>query len=420
MPPDDTRTTLTGHAPHVPIGRDALLGDLRSSIEDVRAMTLVGPGGVGKTTLLRALAGGLTDDAWRVAWTDLTSVTDVGAMAARVAHVLEAVESRDELLEAAIDRSLARRPTLLVLDNAEDVVAPGSWIVERLTATSSLVIRATSRRPLGFADEVVEQVRGLAGPSDARPESIRTSPAGQLFLERAAAGGRRLDLAGTAGADVAALLDRLDGLPLAIELAARRTRIMTPRSILERLDAADLLADRSRVPARHSSLRAALHWSLGTLTPAQQELLAAISAWIGRFEIDAVELVAPGPGVLDDLDALVDLGLVQVLDDEGAIAFRVLETVRDAIDPAVRAAARQRLAWALAHRLDAWATRLGARRPDEQAAFLRGRPTIETLVAELGAREPASAALVVAAAPYWLEAGALRQPLEACRAATAA
>lgn len=296
------------------VGRAAERAALTARLADSRLVTLVGPGGVGKTRLAQhALAAADTPGVF----VPLDEVADVPGALAAVARALDIEGVPAEAADprgARIGRALnSRGPLLLVCDNVEHVLDCGRWLARWLTAAPALTILATSRSPLALAAESVLPV-GPMDPDDARA----------LFRSRAVAAGARLDA--TPGLD--ALLDRLDRVPLAIELAAARARLLTPAALLDRLDAGQIGLGRGAWrdrPARQADLATSFGWSWKLLGPDEQADLTACAVFRGSFDLDAALAVLDARG-LDGLAALLDHSLVH---REGPDRFALFATVRD-------------------------------------------------------------------------------------------
>ena len=403
----------------VPVGRTSLLAGLTTLVDDERGVTLTGPGGVGKTTVALALAEAMDRPARRSTLVDLVGVTDRTTMESAVAAALDVRESGDRDLGAAIDALLGLQPTLLVLDNLELVDGAGRWIEARLGASSSLRVLGTSRIPLGYRGEVERPVPGLELPRGSSPEAVQDSPAGRLFLGAARAAGADITLDAAMARDIALLLEQLDGLPLAIELAAGRTRVLSPGSMRRRLGSPDTLA-RPGGTDRHRSLDAVLRWSIDLLEPGPRRLLDALSPWAGWFTLEVAEALDGSGSVISALDALVRAGLVRTTaPDEGDLRFRVLETIRAAVghgsDDDARAAAR----W-LSAALDGWASTLHGITPRGRAAFPHHRQAVEHLLTRLvAARDEAALELIAVSAPYFQTVGVLRETEARLRVAAA-
>jgi non-specific serine/threonine protein kinase len=307
------------------VGRDRELDDLSRLIGTSRLLTLTGAGGSGKTRLAREVAIRAADDFARVAWVDLAPLTDCHTLAAHVAAVLHLPERAGatplELLVAEIggDR------VLLVLDNCEHLVEKCAELAELLLrACPRLSVLATSREALGVASETAWLV-----PPMASAEAV------QLFVERAQATTPSFALTPGTGAAVAEICRRLDGIPLAIELAAARVRVLSAEQIARRLDDAFRLltaGSRTALP-RHRTLRATMEWSHSLLGAREQVLLRRLAAFHGSYTLEAAEAVCAGApleaeDILDGVAALVDKSLVVMEPGDGVARYRLLETVR--------------------------------------------------------------------------------------------
>ncbi|WP_177240376.1 AfsR/SARP family transcriptional regulator [Streptacidiphilus jiangxiensis] len=330
------------------VGREADIDGLAAALAHGRLVTLTGPGGTGKTRLALETAA-RHPGAGGACFADLSRVVDaatldaalLGALGVREAGVLAAAgpgggDAADRLAPA-----LARRgELLLVLDNCEQIVAEAAALAERLLlACPQLRILATSREPLAVPGEHVRPLEPLPGP-----EALR------LFAERAAAVRPGFDPRTQAPDDAAAVAEicrRLDGLPLAIELAAARLRLLTPRQIADRLDDRfRLLTGGSRTAQpRQQTLRAVVAWSWDLLPEAERTMLRRVSVFAGGWSLPAAEAVCgTGPETLDLLGALVDKSLVVAYqpDSVGEMRYRMLETVRAYAADQLAAADEQR------------------------------------------------------------------------------
>ncbi|MGI5206024.1 BTAD domain-containing putative transcriptional regulator [Spirillospora sp. CA-108201] len=314
-------------APRLPAALDELIGREeaarrgRSLLAEHRLVTLAGPGGVGKTRLAVEIASRSVadhpDGVWMV---ELAGADDVAGQVAR------ALGLREESAGSPLANALRGRRALLVLDNCEHVLEPVAELAGRLLAGApGLRVLATSREPLGIAGERLELVPPLDLPGrETAPDALRESSAVRLFVVRASAASPGFVLDAGTAPWVAAICRRLDGVPLALELAATRVRALGVRELAERLD------DRFRVlaggrhggPARQRTLRAVIDWSWELLTGPERIALRRLAVHAGGCTLDAAEAVC-GTGV-DVLARLVDRSLV-VRTEEGR--YRLLETV---------------------------------------------------------------------------------------------
>jgi predicted ATPase len=301
------------------IGREPEVGEVLARLrrEDVRLVTLVGPGGMGKTRLAlevaARLASELPDGA---AYVPLEAIRDPAFVGQAI---LRALNVRERGLEPAMDvvRShLAGRRLLLVLDNFEHLLDGAGQVADLLATTTGVKVLATSREPLRLRAEQEVVVSSLS-----IAESV------DLFLDRARAGRGQLD-----GDDaVRAICEGLEGVPLAIELAAARTRLLAPREILERLGRRlDLLVSGPRdLPARQQALRSTIAWSHDLLDADQQRAFAALGSFAGSFTERAAADVTEVADVLEVLASLVDKSLLLVEAPDGELRLRMLGMVRD-------------------------------------------------------------------------------------------
>ena len=323
------------------VGRRHEQAEARKKLAAARLLSLIGPGGVGKTRLALRLATslgrGFPDGAWMV---ELAEVQDP-ALASNA--VLSALGLRDQAATEplALLRSYLRdKELLLVLDNCEHLLeAAAALASELMKAAPGVRVLATSREPLGVAGEHVLPVPPLELPSphSGQPvDRLRQNEAVMLFIERAAAASGSFELTAANQAAVVGLCRRLDGLPLAIELAAVRTRSLGPGQIHDRLsDRFGLLTGGSRAALpRHQTLRATIEWSYDLLTPAEGELLTRLCVFAGRFTLEDVEPVCcsgdgPASPALDLLSSLIGKSLVIKEDVAGAACYRLHETMRE-------------------------------------------------------------------------------------------
>jgi predicted ATPase/DNA-binding CsgD family transcriptional regulator len=323
------------------IGRRQELGEIRKQLAAARLVSLVGPGGVGKTRLaLRAardLGRGFADGAWVVELAEVRDATLVSSA------LLAALDLRDQAATeplAILVAYLQDKQLLLLMDNCEHLLEASAEVVtDLLRSAPNLRVIATSREPLQVPGEQVIPVPPLDLPRGGGAEplaQLQQNDAITLFSERAAAASGAFELTTSNQAAVVALCRRLDGLPLAIELAAVRTRVLSVGQILERLgDRFALLTGGARAALpRHQTLRLAIDWSFDLLTEAEQALFRRLCLFAGRFTLDDVDGVfvpeeRPGDGVLDLLGSLVDKSLVTKEDVSGAACYRLHETIRE-------------------------------------------------------------------------------------------
>lgn len=330
------------------VGRDTAGGDVRALLSEDRLVTLTGPGGVGKTSLAVAAAGpgdpqGFPDGTWMVELAGLDHALEgVDDAAESVAFSLgvrdDTADERTQSRRTSTDR-LARGlrdwRALLVVDNCEHVAGPiGELLTTLLRAAPGLRVLATSREPLGVPGERLYPVAPLDPPTRDALAEVRRSAAVQLFTRRAAASVPDFAVDASNAAAVAEICRRLDGLPLALELAAARLRALSVHELAERLDDRFrlLTAGGTGMPARQRTLRAVIDWSWELLPAAEQAVLRRLSAHANGFTLAAAEAVCAGEGtepaeVLDILARLVDRSLVVADTAPRGTRYRMLESV---------------------------------------------------------------------------------------------
>jgi predicted ATPase/class 3 adenylate cyclase len=320
------------------VGRARELSEVRVLVESSRMVTLIGAGGCGKTRLSLQVAAEMLDGTGDGVWlVELAAVADPDAVPAVIAEALGiAPQARRETLEALLD-ALAPQDILIVLDNCEHLIDACAKTADALLRRCPRVhLVATSREPLGINGETIYRVPSLSLPASGGSAAAESSDAIALFVDRARAQGAGLTVDEDTLPVIASVCQRLDGLPLAIELAAARLRSLSLNGLHDRLDQRFRLltgGSRTALP-RQQTLRAAVDWSHSLLTGAEQSLLRRLSVFAETFDLDAAEAVC-GFGdiavfdVAELLGALVDKSLVVAEPAGGALRYRLLETIRE-------------------------------------------------------------------------------------------
>jgi predicted ATPase len=392
------------------VGRRHELAELTALLRRGRLLTLAGTGGAGKTRLAlelaRSVEGSYADGA---VLAELAPARPASVPTA-VAAALDVQALPGQELDEAVAGFLAGREVLLVLDNCEHVLAAAAALAGGLLrAAPRLTLLVTSREPLRLPGEVVFRVPSLGIPDpEQRPGAAELAgyEAVALFVERAAAVAQGFELREENAGDVARICFRLDGLPLAIELAAGRVGALTPAAIAERLDDRFRLlrAGSSTAPTRQQTLEATLRWSHDLLEPDERVLFRRLGVFAGGFELGAAEAVCSGDvlglaEIADVLGRLVEKSLVS-FDDRGPDRrYRLLETVRlysrEQLDEAGEAPA-------LAARHARWALALAESTVDTQSLD-REAPNMRAALDTLGAIDPEGALrLCTALMPFWM------------------
>jgi predicted ATPase/DNA-binding SARP family transcriptional activator len=333
-PPASAGPPSPGEGPPAPptglVGRREDLAHLHDLLGRARLLTLTGPGGAGKTRLALELAGARpSGPVWFV---DLSLLQDDGLVAASAARAVGAATATSEDPGDAVVRRIDATAGLLVLDNCEHVIDAAAALAKRLRdGCPALVLLATSRRPLRVAGEVVWPVPPLPlpPPGATTPGDVRDVDAVRLFTERASTVRPGFAVTDDNAADVAAIVDALDGLPLAIELAAAHADVLTPRGIRSRLeDHFELLESDSRdTPARHRTLRAAIRSGVDLLDERERRFFVELGAFAGSFDLEAAAAVtATSSGqCYRSVASLVRQSLVVPTDDD---RYRLLHSLR--------------------------------------------------------------------------------------------
>ncbi len=348
--PVPTEATAPVRHDNLPVPTSSLIGRERD-IEaiatlllrgDVRLVTLIGPGGIGKTRLCLEVARQVKENfASGVCFVPLVNARDVDGVAAAIAGAMRLAEfsadvrpAREKVLDALHDRQI-----LLVLDNCEQALDAVPFISELLTASPRLEVLASSRAILHLQGEYGYDVKPLGIPpihQTVTTESLYGYEAVHLFVERARASKSDFTLTDANAAAVAEITRKLDGLPLAIELAAARSRLLTPQALLARLDNTlqTLTAGARDLPVRQQTLRNTLDWSYSLLLPAEQALFARFAIFESGCSLNAAQDVLCVPPLtdadaIDSLASLVDKSLVQQTDVDGEPRFAMLQTIRE-------------------------------------------------------------------------------------------
>ncbi|MGH2534582.1 MAG: tetratricopeptide repeat protein [Thermomicrobiales bacterium] len=339
------------------VGRERELVDVRDLVrqDDVRLVTLTGPGGTGKTRLSLQVAAELHDafpDGVYVV--SLASVIDPAVVLPTIAQALGLREAGDRSLDAQLQAALAGKNLLLVLDNFEQLASAAPALAELLAACPGVTALVTSRSGLRVRGEREIPLPPLALP-DPRclppPEELAHNPAIALFLDRARAAKPDLDLTAENAPTIAEICIQLDGLPLAIELAAARVKLLPPAAMLPRLThrLALLTGGARDLPARLQTMRNAIAWSYDLLTPDEQALFRRLAVFAGGCTLDAAEAVTeggrreaaeaaslpafrlpPSASVLDGIASLLDHSLIRQFEEpDGEPRFVMLETIRE-------------------------------------------------------------------------------------------
>jgi non-specific serine/threonine protein kinase len=323
------------------VGRTTDLEHARALLieERARLLTLVGPGGVGKTRLALALAETLQAEfADGICFVDLAPVKDPGLVQSAIAHALSVPDSSPHGLAAPLHAAIGARHLLLVIDNFEQVADAAPALGDLLGACPELHLLVTSREPLALAWEQLFEVAPLDYPADdsvADCEAIALAPAVALFVQQARLVRPQFALGSDNAQAIAEICRRLDGLPLAIELAAARTRLLPPLAILSQLHQRPLevLSGGARdAPTRHRTLREAIAWSYGLLEADQQRLFRRLSVFVGGCTLDGMQAVDDAPGIVEGVESLLDKHLL-VVDEPSDMAggesrYSQLETIR--------------------------------------------------------------------------------------------
>jgi len=327
------------------IGREKEIDEVQNLLEEKRLLTLTGSGGVGKTRLaieaVNKVISKYKDGVW---WVDLVSLTDPSLVPQAIAKVLDVHEIPDQILTQTLIKHFQMKQALIVLNNCEHLISACAQLADQfLSACAGLKILTTSREALDILGETIWQVPSLTLP-DARiilePEGLCEFESIRLFADRALSVKPGFELTNQNVESVVQICRRLSGMPLAIELAAARIKIMSTDEIALRLDDCfDLLTSGSRTALpRHQTLRATIDWSYDLLSESEKTLFRRLSVFVGGFTLDAAETVAAGGDVVKHqvvnlLGQLVNKSLVRVETDsenqEDGTRYGMLETIRE-------------------------------------------------------------------------------------------
>jgi predicted ATPase/DNA-binding CsgD family transcriptional regulator/predicted negative regulator of RcsB-dependent stress response len=322
------------------LGREQDVLDAKSLLESNRLVTLSGSGGVGKTRLALRLGIDLLDRYPDGVWLfEFASISDSALVARTVAKVLTIRERQNRPLVSSIVESLRRKQALLIFDNCEHVLNSAAKLVDEiLHGSPNIRILATSRQALGIVGEVVDRVLSLSLPDS--PDGLTADQsllygAIALFVDRAQSSDRRFQLTDENASVVAEICRRLDGIPLAIELAATRSDVLNVRTLARSLDDRfKMLTGGSRTALpRHKTLAALIDWSYDLLTPDERTLFNRVGVFAGGFDLPAASTVCGGDGldatdILELLTSLTDKSLVVVDTAGGHERYRLLESTR--------------------------------------------------------------------------------------------
>jgi predicted ATPase/DNA-binding SARP family transcriptional activator len=345
-PPVDLRSTGRTNLPLQLtsfVGRTREMAELYDRMVNSRQLTLTGAGGVGKTRLALEVAARLLQDFSDGVWlADLSVLADAALVPQAVASVLNVREEGGRSLATAVADYLLAKHALLLLDNCEHVAVACARLTEDLLRRCpDLHVLATSREVLGMQGELVHRVSPLSVPDVRRPSpagELRDYESVRLFVDRAGLSQPGFDLTDENAPLVARICAHLDGIPLAIELAAARLKALPVDAIAARLDRRfRLLTGGTRTAlSRHQTLLAAMDWSYDLLSEPERALLRRLSVFAGGFTLEAAEAVGAGEhademDVLELLGHLVDKSMVSLEKQTGAVRYRLLETVRDYI-----------------------------------------------------------------------------------------
>ena len=323
------------------VGRERQIGEIKTRLAASRLLTLTGPGGTGKTRLSIRVAEELLDEYRDGCWfVPLDALREADLVPTAIASALGVRIPGDKPAMQTLSAWLAERQLLLVLDNFEQITAAAPLIGQLLTAAPGLKVLATSRIPLHIYGENEYAVPPLATVAELRaaahdPDKLSQYEAVRLFVERAVGAKSDFSVNNSNAPAVAEICARLDGLPLAIELAAARVKLLNPDQILARLETnlGVLATSAQDLPERQRTMRGAIDWSFTLLVPDEQTLFERLSVFRGGFTLDSAEQVALGDGlafdIFDGLASLADKSLLRTVEAGSDTRFAMLETIRE-------------------------------------------------------------------------------------------
>jgi predicted ATPase/transcriptional regulator with XRE-family HTH domain len=344
-------TTLEARPHNLPVQPTPLLGREREveavtalfRRDDVRLVTLTGPGGIGKTRLAQQIAAEVLDAFADGVWfVRLSRLTDPALVVPTIARTLGLQEAGSQSIEETLLGHLRRKRVLLLLDNFEQLLAAAPRVAALLEACPPLTVLVTSRERLHLSGEHEYPIPPLSVPAPHElplPERLSQYAAVALFIQRAEAVQPDFALTPATAPAVGDIVVRLDGLPLAIELAAARVKVLPPPALLKRLDRrlAVLTGGPRDVPEHQQTMQGTIAWSYDLLTPAEQRLFRRLSVFVGGGTLEAAEAVCTRAGnieelgldVLAGLESLVDKSLVQQREEGGEPRFGMLQIIRE-------------------------------------------------------------------------------------------
>ena len=400
------------------VGREHEMAKARERLSASRLLTLIGPGGTGKTRLSLQLAAEVLpeypDGVWLV---ELASLSDPSLILRTVASALHIHEQMGMELEELVLNYVRARQMLLVVDNCEHMVEACAQLIDgALRACPKLKILASSREALGINGETIYRVPSLSlpDPAEATRESLLRSESAQLFVERAEAVDPRFRLTDAHAPSIAQICSRLDGIPLAIELAAARMAVFSPEQIAGRLDDRfKLLTGGSRTALpRQQTLRALIDWSYDTLSQEERALFRRLSVFAGGWSFEAAEAICGDLDVLNLMTQLINKSLVTVEEDGQERRYRFLETIRQyARDKLLEAGEAERMRNAHLACLLKFAEEAGPEM--DEGELMQWIPKLEAehdnfrtaLKWSLGTDVIAALRMVVSLAKFWLRRG---------------